>query len=467
MEVSNIDHREQMGPAWAAAKWLSDARERELPAEVEKAAKTCLIDWFGCALGGLRDPVVSIVGRRIASFSSTGTAPLLSGGNTAPAFAALFHSTAAHATDFDDTHIWTDAHFGGPTWAAVLSQIGNTPSLSDQLMLRSFVAGFEVGTKMGGRRLGHAMVHRGFQATALLGRLAGAAACSVIAELDVERIAMALATAACQTAGLSTTAGTMMKPYQGGKTAFDAVLSVELASDGFTADPSLLDKGGGELGEKRIGGLAKALVQDGFAEFAQPDFSTGWEILRNSTKAYPCLHSLGPVVDAARELSPRIINQDVAKIRVYVGPSVPKIARYSKPNTEHEGRFSIEYCAVLGLLGYSFSPKDFSTAVMHSPTVTRLLEKVEVIPTEGRKMYNAALDVELRSGEKFLSDVPMGRGHPGRPLTEEELEEKFCMQVEPLLGTRTDELVSLLREFPVEGTVREAFEMVRKTIRKF
>jgi 2-methylcitrate dehydratase PrpD len=464
MEVSRFVPREQVGPAWAAAQWLSGTRGRELPVEVERAAKNCLIDWFGCALGGLHDPVVSIVRRRIASCSPTGTAPLLSGGYSAPAFSALLHSTAAHATDFDDTHIWTDAHFGGPTWAAVLSQIGNSSPLSDQLMLRSFVAGFEVGTKMGGRRLGHAMVHRGFQATGLLGRLAGAAACSVIAELDVERIAMALATAACQTAGLSTTAGTMMKPYQGGKTAFDAVLSAELASDGFTADPSLFDKGGGELGEKRIGGLAKALVQDGFAEFAQPDFSTGWEILRNSTKAYPCLHSLGPVVDAARELSSRIVNQDIVRIRVYVGPSVPKIARYSKPKTEHEGRFSIEYCAVLGLLGCSFLPKDFSTEVMHSPTVTRLLEKVEVVPTEGRKMYNAAVDVELRTGEILLADVPMGRGHPGRPLTEGELEAKFCMQVEPLLGTKTSELAKLLSEFPREGTVKAAFEMVRKTI---
>ena len=409
MDVNRSVQCEKLkGPAWSAAQWLSGARGRELPVEVVEAAKSCLIDWFGCALGGLHDPVVSIVGRRVASCSPTGIAPLLTGGNTAPAFAALFHSTAAHATDFDDTHIWTDAHFGGPTWAAVLSQIGNTPSLSDQVMLRSFVAGFEVGTKMGGRRLGHAMVHRGFQATGLLGRLAGAAACSVIAELDVEQIAMALATAGCQTAGLSTTAGTMMKPYQGGKTAFDAVLSVELASDGFTADPSLFDKDGGELGAKRIGGLAKALVQDGFAEFAQPDFSAGWEILRNSTKAYPCLHSLGPVVDAARDLSHRIVDQDIVKIRVYVGPSVPKIARYSRPKTEHEGRFSIEYCTVLGLLGRSFSPNDFSTEVMHSPTVSRLLEKVEVVPTEGRKMYNAAVDVALRSGEMLLADVPMG-----------------------------------------------------------
>ena len=75
-------------------------------------------------------------------------------------------------------------------------------------------------------------------------------------------------------------------------------------------------------------------------------------------------------------------------------------------------------------------------------------------------------DVELKSGEMLLADVPMGRGHPGRPLTEEELEAKFRMQVEPLLGARTVELASLLSDFPKEGTVKAAFDMVRKTISK-
>jgi hypothetical protein len=128
---------------------------------------------------------------------------------------------------------------------------------------------------------GHVMVHRGFQATAMLGLPSGAAACSVIAGLDVVRIVMALSIAGCQTAGLSIAAGTMMKPFNGGKTAFDAVIASALAADGFAADPALFKKGGGDIGSKRIGGLARAFVQDGFAEFAFPDFAAGWEILRN------------------------------------------------------------------------------------------------------------------------------------------------------------------------------------------
>lgn len=449
------------GPAWAAARWLANVQDLDLPPAVVDAARTCLIDWFACTLGGINDPLVLMLRRRLKMWSPCGTAPLLTGGDSAPAFAALLHSTAAHTTDFDDTHIWTDAHFSGPTWAAILGQMGEKPEATDAFLCRAFVAGFETGTKLGGRRLGHAMVHRGFQATAMLGRLSGAAACSVIAGLDTQRIAMALSIAGCQTAGLSISAGTMMKPFNGGKTAFDAVIAAELAADGFAADPALFEKGGGEIGSQRIGGLARAFVQDGFAEFAYPDFAAGWEILRNSTKAYPCLHGIGPVIDAARDLSARVAGRKIVKVRAYVGPSVPKIARYDRPTSSHEGRFSIQYCAALGLLDRPFTSENFAPEVMHSPEVAQLVSRVEVVPTEGRKMYNAAVDVTLDSGEVLLADVPLGRGHPGRPLTAQELEAKFRMLVEPVLGSTTMELVHVLQEFPCNGTLRRAFDIVR------
>jgi len=459
---SAVPPAQQGGPAWAAARWLGAAHELALPAEVVDAARICLIDWFACTLGGLHDPLVAMLQRRLAVWSPSGSALLLTGGNSAPAFAALLHSASAHTTDFDDTHIWTDAHFSGPTWAAVLSQLNGASDTSDAFLCKAFVAGFETGTKLGGRRLGHAMVHRGFQATAMLGRLSAAAACAVIAGLDAQRTAMALTIAGCQTAGLSIAAGSMMKPFQGGKTAFDGVIASELAAEGFTADPSLFEKGGGAIGSQRIGGLARAFVQDGFAEFAHPDFAAGWEILRNSTKAYPCLHGIGPVIDAARDLSAKIAGRRIVKVRAYVGPSLPKIARYDRPQTSHEGRFSIQYCAALGLLDRPFTADNFEPEVMYSDEMQHLIQQIEVVTVEGRKMYNAAVDATLESGEVVLADVPLGRGHPGRPLSANELEDKFNMLVEPVLGASTRPLISILRDFPGDRTIQRAFQCVRQ-----
>lgn len=451
------------GPAHVAAHWLAGARSLTLPDEVVAAARACLVDWFACTLGGMAEPVTGIVRRRLASWAPAGTAPLLCGGTSTPAFAAMLHSTSAHSTDFDDTHIWTDAHFSGPTWAAVLAQIGQAAAPVEDLFLRAFVAGFETGTKLGGRRLGHAMVHRGFQATAMLGRLSAAAACAVVKGLDAERTAMALTIAACQTSGLSTAAGSMTKPYQGGKTAFDGVISADLAEDGFEADPRLFESGGGRIGAGRIGGLARAFVQDGFAEFAVPDYAAGWEILRNSTKAYPCLHGLGPVIDAARELHPRVAGRRIERIRAYVGPSIPKIARYDRPRNSHEGRFSVQYVTALGLLDLPFSAANFEPEVMFSAPVDDLVRKVEIVTVEGRKMYNAAVDVTLEGGEVVLADVPLGRGHPGRPLTRAEMAAKFDLLAAPVLGGRTAELLQVLESFPEKGSLQHALAVVRRS----
>jgi 2-methylcitrate dehydratase PrpD len=174
------------------------------------------------------------------------------------------------------------------------------------------------------------------------------------------------------------------------------------------------------------------------------------------------LHGIGPVIDAARDLSARVAGRKIVKVRAYVGPSVPKIARYDRPTTSHEGRFSIQYCAALGLLDRPFTARNFAPEVMHSPEVEQLVRMVEVVPTERRKMYNTAVDVTLDTGEVLLADVPLGRGHPGRPLTTEELEAKFSMLVKPVLGSRTMELVQVLQDFPRNGTIRQAFEIVSR-----
>jgi len=93
------------GPAWAAARWIANARDLELPDAVIAASRTCLIDWFACTLGGTQEPILDLLRRRVQSWAPTGSAPLLTGGTTAPIFVALLHSTTAHTTDFDDTRL--------------------------------------------------------------------------------------------------------------------------------------------------------------------------------------------------------------------------------------------------------------------------------------------------------------------------------------------------------------------------
>jgi 2-methylcitrate dehydratase PrpD len=284
-----------------------------------------------------------------------------------------------------------------------------------------------------------------------MGRLAAAAAGSVLTGLDEERCTVALALAATQTSGLTASFGTMLKAFQGGKAAFDAVLAVELAADGMTAGSALFAENGG---------LARALVQDGSAQIAVPDFTTGWEVLRNSTKAYPCLHGLHPVIDAARELSAQVTGRAIENVRVEVAPGVPRMARYRLPRTADEAKFSIPYVAALGLAGRRATLADFSEEVLNDPRFRDLMRRVEVVAVEGRKMIDAAMAVTLAGGQVLSVDVPVARGHPGRPLSDAEIAEKFESLVMPVLGARTGELWRTLCEFPEKNAVARAVQCV-------
>ena len=141
---------------------------------------------------------------------------------------------------------------------------------------------------MGGRRLGHAMLARGFQATGVMGRLGCGCGRSSLLQLDAENQPTRWHCAHRQE-DCSRAAGSMSKAYQSARTAQDGLVAARMAADGFVAAPNIFEEDGG---------LARAFVQDGFAQIMVPDFDAGWEVLGNSFKPYACLHGIHPAVDA-------------------------------------------------------------------------------------------------------------------------------------------------------------------------
>jgi len=434
----------------AAAAGRFVAAKRTLPDTAKEAALRCLLDWTGVAVAGADTASGRLAHSLAARWASRGSSPILFGGTAASAVAAFVNSTYAHAHDFDDTHIPTDAHFSGPTWAATLA-VGSAVGASGAAMIDAFVTGFETGAKLGGRRLGHAMQARGFQPTGLMGRLSAAAAAACLLELGAERAAHALAIAATQTAGLTGAVGSMGKPLQGGKSAMEGVLAAELAAEGMVGAPGLLEAGGG---------LARALVQDGTAEIADPKFEDGWEILRNSFKPYACLHGIHPSIDAARDLAPRIAGRPLNSVRVEVAPGVARIGGIRAPKTPLQGKFSVAFCVALGLAGRSLMPADFTEQAVADPGLRDIVKRIDVVPVDGRKMIDSRIVVRLEDGEELDSDIPLSWGHPGNPMDRTALEEKFDALVRPVLGDAAAALCAALAQFDRPGRMEQVFALL-------
>ena len=96
--------------------FLRNASSKPLSVEVVDAAKKCLVDWLGVTIAGSREPVARAA-KAYAGLEDTGL-PII-GATPDAEKAALVNGVAAHALDFDDTHIPTDSHLSAVTWAAL------------------------------------------------------------------------------------------------------------------------------------------------------------------------------------------------------------------------------------------------------------------------------------------------------------------------------------------------------------
>ena len=446
-----------LGNGQAIAAYIAGAHDRALPAEVADMARLCLADWLGVAIGAGEEPSGRIVRETAANWRSSGRSTVLFGkgaGTTAAApFAALANGTLAHCLDFDDTYVKAVTHISAPVWAATLA-LGEEVGADEASLLAAFVAGFETASRLGSG-LGEAVTARGWHSTGVFGRLGAAAASVALLRLDAPQTLHALGAAATQTGGLTASFGTMAKPFHAGKAAMDGVVAAQLAAAGFAAATGLFEPGGG---------LDTALVQDGSARFARVDLA-GWHILENSFKPYAACHLTHPAVDAAHALAPGAAEIAAIKsVRAEIGALANQITggRSGMPASPLEAKFDLKYCVALGLHGHALSAGDFREPWHPDPAVGATARKVEIAVSPEMGFAATRLAIDFTDGRHREAHVPVAKGHPGNPMTWDDMWRKFEALVSPRLGSRSEALFGLVREFGRGGALGEIRAMLAR-----
>ena len=403
------------------------------PPEVLNAARLCLADWMGVAIGAAAEPAGRIVRETVAQWRSTGRSSVLFGGTAAAPFAALANGTLAHCLDFDDTYVDAVTHTSAPVWAATLA-LGEETEATEPEMLAAFITGFEVAARVG-HGLGQAATERGWHGTGVFGRIGAAAASAALLKLDAERALHAVALAATQTSGLTASFGTMAKPFHAGKAAMDGIMSAQLAAAGFIGAVGLFERGAG---------LDNAVIQDGSLSIAPVEFSD-WRILRNSFKPYAACHLIHPSIDAALALRAAGLDLgSVQSVRADVGALAMKITGGADghPHTALAGKFDLRYCLALALHGRDVSAADFREPWALEPDIAATASKVSV--QHHRDMGFASATVTI---DGVPAHVPVAKGHPGNPMGWDDMDRKFSGLVAPALHNRTGCLFGLVRAF--------------------
>ncbi len=439
----------------ATAQYIATTTQRDIPPDVIEQAKMCLVDWMGVALGA-HDEGAAVTVRRLAeSWQAAGEAPILLGGTTTPALAALVNGTMSHCLDYDDAHTEGAGHISAVTWAAAWAMASHH-RLSGEDALRAFVTGFEVMARLGRGQMqgfGRNLQLKGFHPTSVLGRFGAAAVAGVVLGLSEARVAHALGVAATTAGGFTASFGTMSKPFHAGKAAMDGILAAELAAQGFEAATHLLDA------ER---GLQSTLIQDRSFGIVPLTYDDGWELRRNGFKPYACCRSIHASVDAARKLAPELAGARIERVHVkaHRGATVP--AHHFDPQTPLQGKFSFPFCMSLGLRGYPVVEADFSEARLRDPEIMAIVPNVTVEEIADQSRWESHLEVTLAGGEVRYTDQDVVLGHPDNPMTWADMAQKFMGLAEPVLGADAQPLLQALRDIDKPGQLAEVITLIRR-----
>jgi 2-methylcitrate dehydratase PrpD len=436
------------------AEFLVASRWDDIPDAVRREGVRSLLNFVGGALGGCRDEAVTLAARVLAPYFGPAQATIIGRGERPDALnAAFLNAVSANVLEYDDTHLATVIHPAAPV-APGLFALAEQRQISGAALVHALILGIEVECRIG---LGVMPTHyrRGWHITATCGIFGAAAAAGKLLGLDERHMAWALGHAATQSAGLVESLGSMSKSIGVGNAAKNGLAAALFAEAGFTA------------AERAIEG------RYGFAPVTSDSVDLGrvtdrlgetWEILANCYKPYPCGVVLFPVIDACLELRARHAPspERIAGITVRGHPLLRERADRPLVETGREAKVSLQHSVAVALLQGAAGLAQYEDRCVADPAVRALRAKVAVEEDESVPVEAALVTIRLTDGTSLAEHVRHGRGTPGRPMSEDELDAK----VRELIAAGAPKidasgLIAAIRAIPGEA---DAARIVRLTV---
>jgi 2-methylcitrate dehydratase PrpD len=286
----------------------------------------------------------------------------------------------------------------------------------------------------------------------VIGAIGSALSSALVSRLDPARSTQAMAIAATGASGFIAAFGTMSKPLQLGRAAASGVLAASLARHGFT---------GPIAGFDADPGIVRSLIGEAIHDWCHVEDAWGapYAILQNSFKPHASCMITHPIIDAAsavhRELqrTGRSLD-DVAVIECHINALAPRVAGYTAPQTGLEGKFSVAFCCVLGLLYGRATPDRFAPAIVDDTAVRAMTARVRLVVDAKIGEQQARVSLRFADGDVLSQAIDMAKGNPANPLSDTELEEKFMALAKPSFGPRTRDVAARLWAF--EGVAQVA-----------
>jgi 2-methylcitrate dehydratase PrpD len=446
-------------------------RYQDLPIDVVKVAKRCLLDGLAVAIAGSEQPSMKILASFIQNIEGKEEAGVIGDSKRRmPAhLAALWNGFAGHVMDWDDTQLAEGPgrvyglllHPTTPPLSACLaiselikSETGN--AIDGKTFLTAFVAGSESGCKIA-EAINPDHYIQGFHTSGTIGTFSAAVAVSKLLGFSSSKMAATIGLSASMASGIRAGFGTMTKPFHVGRASENAVTAALLVKKGFTASTEGLDGEWGYLAVAGRGGEPERII----GRLGNPFTMVSPGI---SIKPYPCGVLTHPTMDAMLYImrDNKLSHDNIEEVKVVAGRNVLGPIRYEVAQNELEAKFSFPFLLSAIILRGKAGKAEFTEDFVRSDSCQQMQKRIRTqldpeIEKMGLDRILSRLDVTTSQGPTITrwADEKY-RGGPNNPLSDIELEDKFRDCASGLLSEeKMDQVINRIWNIDEESDVTE------------
>lgn len=420
--------------------FAQDQVKRGIPGDVSHEAKRLLLNQLKASVAATQREAIQILHDWAITTGGDGDAQILwLGTRTEPGRAALVNGALFEVLDFHDTYIPCFMHATSAVLPAVLAA-AQVRGQSGRQVVQALAIGMEVELACA-ELLMPTAYYRGFVPAGLVGGVGAAAACSLLYELDAERMRNAIAIAMCTAFGTYESVGSMTLAYITGATAQSGFTAVQLAEHGFDAPATAFE------GDK---GMLESYSDEPREKIKQVLDTLGetWRIHGQSYKSVPTETITHAPIECVLELLPRARGREVKHMRFGVQPIVVDICaermeRFGVPNSELTARFDLCFCAAATWQRGQFTLDEMREPAYTDPDILALRSRTELVPDESWDSFDGcSLEIEFTDGSKESTRIEAFLGSPNRRMSDAELSGIFRTVASDLLPSdRLDKLI--------------------------
>ncbi|MDB4443812.1 MmgE/PrpD family protein [bacterium] len=441
--------------------FILDTDFEDLPSDIVEFVKNLILTNLGTTIAGAVLEGCEALVDQIKGWGGKKEATILVHGGKVPAHnAALVNSYLARALDADDG-IRPGMHVGAsavPTALAVSELAGGC---SGKALITALAVGGEISN-----RINLVSEYDGFDPTGVCSIFSSATAAGKILGLNRHQIWNALAIAFNRSGGSfqSNIEGTLSVRLIQGFVAQGGVIAAQLAEKGFTGPSNFLEG---------IYGYFHLFAKDEYDTLAViGELGKRFEFMKTMFKKYP---SCGSTISSTEAILDLMKNRDltpdnITRIDIKVTPHSCKLVGAPfeiGENPRVNAQFNIHYCVANALLRKSSNLEHFEESRIRDPKIMDIVKKIhiEADPNLDERDETAVeMRVRTKNGETYDKRIDFAAGFHQRPLTNEELMERFwnCIDYakKPLPKENVEELASSIRDLEKVEDVRRLIPLL-------